>query len=121
MKKIELKVLETITLENFEAWKKENDEKHDLEMLMLREDISFDAISPCWIDEEPAWTLVAIQNGKVIFEVQKKSSEIKSAFYKETGRYSPEVVTQEVIENATRYFYLNQEASSNNSKDLKKD
>ena len=69
--------------------------------------ITYDAVSPTWVNEDPAWTLIAIQDGKVIWQSENPvtKSMIQSQYYNNTGKYAYGVCTQEHVVGAAEIIY----------------
>lgn len=72
-----------------------------------REEITYDSVSPTWVKDEPAWTLVAIKGGKVIWESEEPvtKKEIQSIYNRETENYASGVATVEECRIAAKYLF----------------
>lgn len=61
-----------------------------LAIQLEREKITFDSVVPTWVNEEPAWTLVAIKDGKVIWSSDNPVSkpEVEKLYYIATDKHA---------------------------------
>ena len=71
-------------------------------------EITFEAIFPTWIGNDPAWTLLAIKQGKVLWSSKNPVTqlELSLAYFRGTGELASPVITEWEVAEGTREIYL---------------
>ena len=69
--------------------------------------VTYDAISPHWLLDEPAWNLVAIKNGKVIWEKEVDAEHIRHSYHIATGDYAVGPISEDQIQKVAEFIFNN--------------